>query len=1240
MTSTVPLSSTPKNAPSKAPVAVNSSSSRNARTTATPSSPQFSTLLTKTESDGGKRMFRTSDGKTVELPDDMTAEEAAKLESEAKAAQQKLGKGPRPKPIPNVKQAAKKEGKTAKPNPEGKKAGKGKGKAAFKTGAAVSTLLKVGTGKVAQYLVAKGTPALVKGVNRLQMLSRNEQTHDNASEKLNQTEKAVIIPTSEGQSKSNTGQVNLVSAKPAPVADENKAKQKLQESLKENIPKNIEDVDNFKRDMKAQHMGTDVMTVVQGDKNAVVTTFGDMGNTPPPTPPEHAPEALPPEEIAPPTANMDLGQGTIAPLQKEHTDVSNFTKEADGKLKEEGITQEQLDMVDSGDLAVANKEKKGMEIKAKTEPLAVQKLAQQETQKIDRDLKQEEKKERTALKAKRKAGLGATANKQKTAKSALEKKREEIAAKINGIFTKAQNSVKKKLADLEIQSMKRFDDGNAKASKEFEDNVNREIDAFKDDRYSGFFGWARKAKDWLLGMDDLPEVKAIFERNRAAFVTTINKLVEDISADNKRVIQECKDELANAKLEIKDYVDKLGPALKDVGKKAADEMNSKLAEMDQFIAQKEEDLQNKLKDKQQAAIKAIDEKIEKMKEAMSGALAKLGKLLLLAAKKFFTWALEKVGFSLSDIEGIINKGVAVLKAIFTKPIQFVKNLVKAAMTGFENFGKNFLKHLKNALFEWLTGSLEGLVLPSTWDFKGVVSIALQMIGISYQNIRKHMVTVMGEPVVAGLEKTFTLVKTLITEGPMAAWEQLKEMAGEMQQAFIDAVKDFIKTKIIEQAIQWVVSLFIPGAGIVKAIIGIYDTIVFFIQKAKQIMQMIANFLGAVGEIAAGNIGAAADALENGLARGLSLVISFLAQLLHLSGITKKIKDAIQKIRAKVDAVLEKVAKWIADKAKKLFGAVKAGVGKLTDWWKKRKNIEKDGKKITLYTEGNEEQANVLVASSPGVAWSSYLKKLKKSTLTPVQQKAHDRATELAKNIEQRKSPKVPAEKHAQNMEEWFNELADKITILNGDKPRPASVIKYGGVDSQGGGVSAEASILSSDHPQGNAPNDKAPIWENLQDLGLGVGKKGKPIRWTSYVQGHLLNHNLGGPGLRFNLTPITKRANNQHKSIVETTIKDEVNKKNGKIIYYKITALAPPPKGANPRLTELKRIKQSDLTENEKKEKKALESLANLTKGFKCIAYELEQDSEGNWTKKVKLLDKLTTTIDNDIEDGGNTYGY
>lgn len=1119
-------------------------------------------------------MYMTGDGKVVELPPGMTAAEVMQLEAQAIAALRKLGKGPGPQPVPDVKKLVKKEEKKDKPKPPAKgQKPKRPGKGGTKAGAAASAMLKaVGSSKVAQFLVAKATPVLAKGMGALQKLKQNEQTHDDAAQKRAQSEQAVVIPASEGQAKSNTGQVTHVGGRPAPPVDESKGKQKLQESLKENIPKSIEDVDNFKRDQKAQHMGSDVMKVVLADKNAVVSTYQDMEQTPPPAPREHEPEELPPQEMAPPTGNLALGKGAIAPLQKEHTDVSNFTKEADGKLKEEGVTQEQLDMVDSGDLATANKEKKGMEATAKSEPLAVQKFAQEQGGNVAKELKKEGDKNQQAMKAKRKGDLGVTGNKQKKAKSDLEKKREEVAAKINGIYTTAQDKVKKRLTDLETESMKRFDNGNAKATKDFEDNVKSEMETFKSDRYSGWFGWARKAKDWIWGMDELPEVKAIFDRNRAKFVGTIDKLVADISADNKRVIQECKDELERARTQIKDYVDKLGPALKEVGKNAAAEMNSKLDELDKFVAKKEEDLQDKLKDKQTAAIKAIDEKIEKMKEAMAGALSKLGKLLLLAAKKFFTWALEKFGVSLSTIESIISKGAAVLKAIFTQPVKFVKNLMNAAITGFKNFGTNFLKHLQDALFEWLTGSLEGLKLPSTWDLKGIIGVALQMIGISKENVRRHMVTVMTEPVVAGLEKTFTLVKTLMDEGPMAAWDQLKEMAGEMRDAFIDAVKDFIKQKIIEEAIKTVVALFVPGAGLIKAAIGIYDTIVFFIQKAKQIMQMISSFLGSIAEIAAGNIGAAAAAMEKGLARGLSLVISFLAQLLHLNAITGKIKTAIQKMRDKVDAVLLKIAKWVAEKAKALMakgvGAVKAGVKSVLVWWEKKRSFQAaDGKEHTLSFRGRDAAARLMLASEVPATVTERLSAAKrrndvkrKDDKTKIPSSKFADAISKAAAIESWLHTQMAGQQQSTvfntQIDSKLAELQALIQPLPVDDVLiPLTNVAYTVNAGRGYIVKAEPLTKNAGNTKGSSPQQDPRGWEVI-DRVFNKGKSatkvtkstGKPSRLTPWRRVHLLSAALNGPGLSWNLTPTNQTANSRLEKI-ETAVHKQLTDPGKPVTY-------------------------------------------------------------------------------------------
>lgn len=1181
------------------------------------------------------RMYRMSDGRLIELPPDMTAEQAARLEIDAKAAQGKLGKKPRPPAVPDVRKPAdhspKLKGRHAPPGPARSAHGGPHGPRS----AGVTAKLKISGGPVAQYLLAKAAPVLARGAGRLGELSKHEQTHDSAERKRTQAEHAVVVPDSEGQSRSSTGQVAAVDARAAPQVDAKKGQARLEESLAGNVPQSIEDVDNFKRDEKAQHTGADVLEVVQGDKNAVVGTFSDMEHTPPPTPPDQPAEPLPAPETAPGTAGLNLGQGAVAPIKPEHTDVSAFAKEADGKLKEEGVTQEQLDMVDSGDLASANTEKKNLSKAAIEQPRAVQAFARQQTDKVDKDLRAEEKHGRDAMVAKRRHGLGATGQKQKAAKSALEKKRDEVAAKINGIYKTAQDKVKKALADLEVQSMKRFDEGNTRASKAFEDDVKSELELYKDDRYSGVFGWARKAKDWLLGMDDLPGVKAIFDRNRARFVDRIGALVADISADNKRVVQDCKDELARARKEIQDYVAKLGPDLKDIGKKTAGEVSRQLDELDGFVRKKEAELQQKLADKQQAAIKAIDEKIEKMKDAMSGALSKLGKLLLWAAKKFFTWALGKFGYSLGDIEAIISRGAAVLKAIFTKPIAFVKNLMNAAILGFQNFGKNFLKHLQDSLFEWLTGSLEGLVLPSTWDFQGVIGVALQMIGISYQNVRKHLVNEVGETAVGALEKSFTLVKTLVTDGPMAAWEQLKDMAAEMRDAFVDAVKDFIKGKIIEQAIQWVVSLFLPAAGIIKAVIGIYDTVVFFIQKAKQIASMVSDFLGSIGEIASGNIGAAATAMENGLARGLTLVINFLAQLLHLNGITAKIRDAIQKIRGKVDTVLAKVAKWIAGKAKAIVGKLQSGVKSVVDWWKMKLGIEVDGKKITLTTEGTEDQPELLIQASPKRKWSSYLNSL------PATAKAmpeFDTAKRLAKALETKSKITAPDDaKYAAEREtrrKALNDLGECIKKLNGTSPIPLSVFNWDPVDGEEGGTSATAAVLSAKHGPGSGPGDNPPIWRALGDL-----KKGVRADW--YVQGHLLNDNLGGPGKRFNLTPLTKAANNLHKATVENPIKTEVHDKH-KVIFYSVKVKDP--WGGSLRFKYLDKLESDAPAETSAKgrEIKAIKALRKLTRGFECRAYELElQGSKWVQSKKSGAYDLPKKEIKNIINTGDDKpYGY
>jgi hypothetical protein len=111
---------------------------------------------------------------------------------------------------------------------------------------------------------------------------------------------------------------------------------------------------------------------------------------------------------------------------------------------------------------------------------------------------------------------------------------------------------------------------------------------------------------------------------------------------------------------------------------------------------------------------------------------------------------------------------------------------------------------------------------------------------------------------------------------------------------------------------------------------------FFIERGSQIAELVNAVMESVTAIASGAVGGAAKLVENALSKALPVVISFMASLLGLGGISEKIQAIVQKVRQPI----EKAIDWVIGKAvafaKKIGG--KLGLGK------DEKN--KDGKEET------------------------------------------------------------------------------------------------------------------------------------------------------------------------------------------------------------------------------------------------------------------------------------------------------
>jgi hypothetical protein len=358
------------------------------------------------------------------------------------------------------------------------------------------------------------------------------------------------------------------------------------------------------------------------------------------------------------------------------------------------------------------------------------------------------------------------------------------------------------------------------------------------------------------------------------------------------------------------------------------------------------------------------------------AFAKVGAVFGKFIGDFLKWAGDAVWQLLQIIFEVLAPGAipylkklgAAFKTVLKNPIAFVGNLVKAAKLGFQQFANNIGAHLKASFIEWLTGSLQGVYIPKSLEFKEIVTFALSVLGLTWQNIRQKLVKATSETVVKAMETGFSLVVTLVKEGPAAAWEQIKEQLSSLKDMVMQGIMDFVIETVVKKAVARVLSLLVPGGAFIQAIISIYDTIMVFIDKLAKIIQVAKAFLDSMMEIASGAIAGAANKVETTLAGLLTLALNFLAGFLGLGKIADKVMNIINtKVRQPIDKALDKVISWIVTMAKKLFSKV---------FGKKDKDgkdqgppiklaapLDMDGEPHTIYTEVRDGKLVVEMGSS-------------------------------------------------------------------------------------------------------------------------------------------------------------------------------------------------------------------------------------------------------------------------------------
>jgi hypothetical protein len=708
----------------------------------------------------------------------------------------------------------------------------------------------------------KKDPAFQSVVANVGVAGKTLKTHEPATAKANQAQEAAVGPEDEVEGQAQANQVaTMEEAKPATF---NKAtfKASLMERIRSIAPKNLEETEDFKSSGKLDATKSALTSEVKEGKKESEADITEKTQAKPSTAGVKPKPVVPlkPEEVMP--QPQIPGQEGAAPKKKTNQEISleEESKSLDDKMAEAKITEEQLANSNEPEFQQALAAKKTAQTDAKTAP---KKFRAQEKGMLSEStglVKSNIAKEIGVMHTGRTQATGKIAGKQVSAKGKDEAERVKVTTKIKGFYTQTKIDVETILNELDTKVINAFDKGASKAQEKFENHVDRRMSAYKDDRYSGIIGGLKWIKDKLFGMPD--EVNAFYTEGRDLFIKEMDKVIDGVIEIIASELKRAKKAIGTGKKKIADYVQSLPQSLQKVGQQAAEEIQSEFDSLENQVAQKQDELVNTLAQKYVDSVKKVDARIEKMKEANRGLIAK--------AFDFIVGVIKTIIEIGKKLISLLKKIAEVVWDVLSDPIGFLGNLLQAIKLGFRNFVDNIGTHLKKGVIAWLTGSLgeANIEIPDKFDLPGIFKLVLSILGFTWNYVRGKAVKLFGEPVVKVMETAAEIFMVIKSEGMAGLWKYLKDQFNDLQETVLGAIKEMIIVEVIKAGVKWLLGLFNPVGAFIKAAMAIYEVVKFFIENAERIIDFINAIFDAIGAIAKGSIKSAAKLVENALAKSI------------------------------------------------------------------------------------------------------------------------------------------------------------------------------------------------------------------------------------------------------------------------------------------------------------------------------------------------------------------------------------
>lgn len=740
--------------------------------------------------------------------------------------------------------------------------------------------------------------------------------------KASDAQGAAHAPSDDREAQAKTAQAGKMAAAKPGEFDKAAFIAAVNQAIAAQAPKTLDDADQFASSGKADQIKGKVQGQVSEGKKASAGQIESTTKAAPDTSVAVDKQVTPLSPDRPPGTPPGPNPSQAVPdrAPASATDFSAGPRQVEEEQRQADVTDQQLQKGNEPEFDAALKQKQELKEHSETAPGQVR-ASEARTLDATKAEAATTGSQAMAVMAVHRTQAGQRVGEgQQTAKSSDETRRAQVTATLQKVFDATKRDVEEILSGLDRKVDQQFDAEEGAARKAFEADMQKRMDAYKDQRYSGFTGKLRWLKDKVMGLP--PEANQIFVAARDGYVASMRQVIAGIADTIGAELTRAKARIAQGKTELEAEVHKLPADLQALGRQAAAGFDGQFDELTQSVDAKGQELVQTLADKYSQALKAVDAEIDAEKAKNQGLVDKA----IGAIKGVIDTIIQLKNL----LMGVLAKAAQAVSAILKDPIGFLGHLVSAVGAGLKAFIGNIAEHLKKGLVSWLLGAAAqaGIQLPDKFDLKGIVQLIASLLGLTWQSIRSRIVS-RGIPdqAVTAAENAVPEAQLLAREGLPGLWQQITNKLGDLKAMILGKLTEFLVPTVLVAGITWIVSLLNPASAFVKAVKAIIDIVTFIFERGAQILEFVNSVLDAVIAIAGGGVAGVPALIENALARSIPVLIGFLAALLGVGGLADKVKSIIQAISRPVTKVVDWVVDKIVGVAKKFWAKLKGAFGK-------------------------------------------------------------------------------------------------------------------------------------------------------------------------------------------------------------------------------------------------------------------------------------------------------------------------